>query len=504
MVLIGFVLLKFLLQYLLVNSQYELHRDEYLHLDQANHLAAGYYSVPPFTSWIAWLIKQLGNSVFLIRFFPALFGALTIVVVWRIVKELNGGLYAASLAAFAMIFSMITRLNILFQPNSFDVLSWTLVYWTLIRYYKKQNPKVLLWMALFFAIGMLNKYNLLFLGAGLVPAMLFTKGRTLITGKYSYVAIAIVVLLLLPNILWQYRNHFPVVHHMKELETTQLVNVKRSEFFMKQFLFFLPSLFIIIAAWIGFFRYAAFKKFRFVFISYVIILSLYTYLRAKDYYAIGLYPVLLAFGSVYLENVLSTVRYRRFIRPALFVIVIGLFLPPLYALFPVLNPQQIAKHAEQFKKFGVLTWEDGKDHQLPQDFADMLGWKELAQKVDKLYDSVTTNHRTLVICDNYGEAGAINYYSENKNIRALAFNPDYINWFPADTSSIDRIIAVKESGNTIDKADKSIFTQVTEIASVENRAAREFGTQVILLQADPVAVKNLLTNKIAQYKKEIE
>ncbi|KKX47100.1 hypothetical protein L950_0228290 [Sphingobacterium sp. IITKGP-BTPF85] len=28
----------------------------------------------------------------------------------------------------------------------------------------------------------------------------------------------------------------------------------------------------------------------------------------------------------------------------------------------------------------MLTWEDGKEHQLPQDFADMLGWKELAKK----------------------------------------------------------------------------------------------------------------------------
>src|SRR6478735_10558198 len=93
LILLGFVLLKFLLQYILFNPYYDLHRDEYLHLDQANHLAWGYLSVPPVTSWISYIIQLLGNSLFLIRFFPALFGALTIVLVWKAIQELNGNLF---------------------------------------------------------------------------------------------------------------------------------------------------------------------------------------------------------------------------------------------------------------------------------------------------------------------------------------------------------------------------------------------------------------------------
>src|SRR5215217_4627768 len=92
--LCGFIVLKFALQYLLIIPEYDLHRDEYLHLDQANHLAWGYLSVPPVTSWIATLIKWLGNGVFWIRFFPALCGALTMLVVWKTVETLKGSLYA--------------------------------------------------------------------------------------------------------------------------------------------------------------------------------------------------------------------------------------------------------------------------------------------------------------------------------------------------------------------------------------------------------------------------
>jgi len=80
LILCGFIALKFLLQVVLLNPAYELHRDEFLHLDQANHLAWGFSTIPPFTSWTSYLIDLLGGSVFWIKFFPALYGALTIYI----------------------------------------------------------------------------------------------------------------------------------------------------------------------------------------------------------------------------------------------------------------------------------------------------------------------------------------------------------------------------------------------------------------------------------------
>ncbi len=72
-ILLVFIAVKFVLQYVLINPAYELQRDEYLHLDLGKHLATGYISVPPFTSWISYLIQLLGNGVFWVKFFPALF-----------------------------------------------------------------------------------------------------------------------------------------------------------------------------------------------------------------------------------------------------------------------------------------------------------------------------------------------------------------------------------------------------------------------------------------------
>src|SRR4051812_11043697 len=113
--LTGFIIVKFVLQFILISPEYELQRDEFLHLDQAHHLAWGYISVPPVTSWTSGVILLLGSSLFWIRFFPALFGALTILVVWKAIELLKGNLFALILGATCILFSALLRLNQLYQ-----------------------------------------------------------------------------------------------------------------------------------------------------------------------------------------------------------------------------------------------------------------------------------------------------------------------------------------------------------------------------------------------------
>ena len=229
--LIGFILANFVMHFFLISPEYDLQRDEFLHLDQANHLAWGYFSVPPFTSWISLIIQFLGNGVFWVKFFPALFGALTIVVVWKAIEELKGNLFALILGATCVLFSVLLRINLLYQPNSFDILSWTAFYFMLIKYINTEKPKCLYIAAVVFAVGFLNKYNIVFLLLGLFPAVLFTKHRRVFAKKEFYFAALLAMLLILPNLLWQLNNDFPVIHHLKELAATQLVNVSRVGFF---------------------------------------------------------------------------------------------------------------------------------------------------------------------------------------------------------------------------------------------------------------------------------
>lgn len=498
--LLGFVLLKFLLQYIIVDPLYDLQRDEYLHMDQANHLAWGYHSVPPVTSWISFLIQLLGGSVFWVRFFPALFGALTLVVVWKAVETLGGNLFALLLAGTGVLFSTLLRLNILYQPNALDVLCWTTFYWVVIRYVNSEQPKWLYIGAVVFALGFLNKYNMVFLALGLLPAVLVTKQRRILAQPALYMALLLGLLLVLPNLIWQYQRDFPVVHHLRELAEKHLVHVDLGGFLHSQLLYFIGSLFVIIAGGYALIRYAPYKQYRFFFWSFIFTLLIFIYFKAKSYYVIGLYPIYLAFGAVFLAHVLQS-GWKRYLRPVLVLIPVLFFIPMYDVAFPNKSPEYIAAHPEKYRSLGMLRWEDGKEYALPQDFADMLGWRELAAKVDKAYASVPDPTRTIVLCDNYGQAGAINYYT-TKGIKAVSFNADYIDWFDLDRQYI-HLIRVKNPGERERELSvTSPYFQTSAIAdSIANPLAREYGTTIFVFTDANIDVNARIQEEIEEVKK---
>jgi Dolichyl-phosphate-mannose-protein mannosyltransferase len=500
LVLVGFLLIKMILQFQLINPVFDLHRDEYLHLDQAKHFAWGFQSVPPLSSWIAWIILQLGNGVFWVKFFPALFGALTILMVWKIIETLNGGIFALCMGAIAILMSVLLRINILFQPNSFEIFIWTSAYYFVIRYIQTEHKKWLYYLAVAVALGFLNKYNIVFLLLGLFPALLITEQRKIFTQPHFYFSILLCILLIAPNLYWQWVNDFPVVAHMQELQRTQLVNVTRSHFIKEQFLFFFAAFFVLVTAFVGFFRYQPFKPFRVLLWGFCFSICFFLYFKAKAYYAIGLYPVLLAFGAVYLEQVLSK-SWRVYLKPVCLVFPFAIMIPMFTLIFPIQTPEQMRTNEADFKKFGLIRWEDGKNHEIPQDFADMLGWKEMAAKVDSAIININDPKHTLVYCDNYGQVGAVNYYSKIKGVQAISYDADYLNWLSLK-DPIKHVIQVKESKDVErEMADQqNNFESVVKFGKIESAFAREKGTTILILKNTRINLNQLIRKDIAEEK----
>lgn len=479
LILFGFILIKFILQYHLIDPVYELHRDEFLYLDQANHLAAGYASVPPLTSWISFIIKMLGNTVFWVKFFPALFGALTMLVVWKAIEALKGDLFALILGATCVLFSLLLRLNTLYQPNSFDVLCWTAMYYIIIMLVSTRKAKWFYIGAVVFALGFLNKYNIVFLLAGIFPALLLTAQRKLLLNKHAWFALGLGLLLILPNLIWQYQNDFPVFSHMKELSETQLVNVSRLDFLKSQLLFFPGALLVIFSGLFALFLYKPFAPYHLFLWSLIITLLLFTWGRAKDYYAFGIWPIYIAFGAVWLSEFTNT-GWRRYLKPVLILIPLLIFIPIYNIAFPNKSPEYIIEHNDLYAARGMLRWEDGKEHPLPQDFADMLGWKELAHKVDSLAAAIPDPEKTLVLCDNYGQAGAINFYS-TRGLKAVSFNADYINWIDLE-QEYTNLIRVKNASERDEEINETSphFRTALIADSITNKHAREYGTTIFV------------------------
>ncbi len=494
------VAVKMVLQMLVVNPVYELHRDEFLYLDQANHLAAGYISVPPLMSWVSFVINLLGGDVFWVRFFPALFGAFTLIAIWLIVEELKGGIFSKILVSSVFIFSAFTRINILYQPNSFDILAWTFVFYFLIRFINEDRAVWLFCVMIFFVLGFYNKYNIIFLLTGIFGAFLITDLRKVFITKSFYLILFGGFILLLPNILWQYIHHFPVIDHMRVLNETQLNNVSRIGFMEDQLMLVSGGLPLIIAAFIGFFNYQPFRKYRVIVFVFIITMAIFVLLRAKNYYTLGLYPVLFAFGTVLLEKKLP-LRFK-IIAPVYLVLDLLFFIGISKYLFPLITPAEIKNNKQKFEEMGLLRWEDGKNHELPQDFADMVGWKEMASKALIAYNTLpdSVKRETLVFCDNYGQAGALNFYNRGKMAEAYSFNTDYLFWIP-ENRKIKNVLLV---GDAPDQNVQKMFDHFSKVGEVENPDARERGTSVFLLMGAKDGFSDFFQNELKRRKSEMD
>jgi energy-coupling factor transporter transmembrane protein EcfT len=245
--------------------------------------------------------------------------------------------------------------------------------------------------------------------------------------------------------------------------------------------------------------YKPFQPYRLFFFAYFFTIIVFMYFKAKDYYAIGLYPIYIAFGAVVLDEWLKD-GWKRYLQPVTIALPLLLFIPIYNIAFPNKSPEYIVQHSQPYKDFGLLRWEDGKDHALPQDFADMLGWKELASKVDVAYKNLPNKDNTLILCDNYGQAGAINYYTK-QNIQAVSFNADYINWFDFSKKYVN-VIRIKEGADRkIEIKETSPYFKTSIVSdSITNPYAREFGTTIFLFKDAKIDINQRLQKEIKEEK----
>ena len=240
-------IIKFVLPYLLQNSYYEPHRDEFLYLAQGHHLAWGFVEVPPMLSIFAWLTHLFGDGMFWIKFWPNMFGVLTFMVSAKIIQKLGGGLFAIFLVFLPFVFGVYLRLFFLFQPNTPEVFFWTMIAYSVLRYIQTEKNKYLYFLGVSIGLGMLSKYSVAIFTVSILLGLLFTRQRKIFANKHLYYAGLIALLIFLPTILWEYNHHFPIVVHMKELTRTQLQYVSPKSFLIDQLLMNLPCVFIWLA-----------------------------------------------------------------------------------------------------------------------------------------------------------------------------------------------------------------------------------------------------------------
>lgn len=498
------ILLKIILPYLLQSHYYEPHRDELLYLAEGKHLAWGFMEVPPLLSFFAYLTNLFGGGLFWIKLWPSLFGAATLLVAGKIVQSLGGRKFALFLLFLPFIFGVYLRLFFLFQPNAPEVFFVSLLFYSVIRFTQTGNNKWLYVLGVSLGLGMMSKYSVGIFMLSLLIGLLFTPQREIFRSRHFWIASAISLLIFLPNIVWQITHGLPVLHHMELLNKYQLQYVTPTGFLLDQLLMNLPFVYLwLIGLWYVLFNNVG-KTYRFVGYTYFVVLVILLILHGKNYYALGAYPVLFAFGAIVTEQ-LTSKRFYYFRYALVFIsVMVGLIMVPM--MLPIWKPSTLAKYYQKTgaAKTGILQWEDLKSHPLPQDFADMLGWREMAEKAAKAYNQLDANQKlnTILFCDNYGQAGAMDYYRKEYHLpEPLSDNASYLNWIPDSLDiNLENVVLVTDDKNEMSYHFIKECDQAILVDSIVHPYAKEHGSLIILLKGINDDFKQMVKYKIDKEK----
>lgn len=395
------------LAHALTGGRYGYHRDELATLSDARHLAWGYVAYPPVTPFFGWLSLHLfGTSLAGFRFFASLADGVVIVLAGLIARELGGGRGAQLLAACATIpFSLAA--GALMQYVSFDYLAWVAVAYFVSRLCRSGDSRW--WLAIGAAIGfgMLSKYSIPFLVAGLAVGVFTSDLRRQLASKWLWLGAIFALFIFLPNFLWQWRHDFISLAFLQHIHARDIRIGRTSSFLPDQLKITLLALPLALAGiWFYFFSKRG-RSFRVLGWMFLVPLLLFIGAKGRGYYLAPVYPMLYAAGAVVGESWLQQRGrgWRIGVTTVAFAAVLlnsGLIASFFLPIAPVNS-----------RWWSVMVKNNG-------DLGEEIGWPELAEIVARIRDSLSPADRAQVkvFCCNYGEAGALDLYGP-----ALALPP---------------------------------------------------------------------------------
>ncbi len=490
------ILIKLAIHFL-TSTSYELHRDEMLYFAQGNHLSSGYVSTPPFVGFLAFLARIIfGYSEFGIKLFPALAGAASLLIIALFVKEFGGKKLALLIASTGYMASgAFLRGNSLFMPVCFDQFFWLLSAYLIFKMVKANNPRIWLWIGFVFGLAFLNKYSIIFFAFSIIIALLISEHRKLLVSKYVFYGSIIGFFVILPNLIWQYNYNWPVIRHMAELQRTQLVNVTTANYLSQQVLMCFAAILIWPAGLALLFLFGE-KKYRFIAWSYILVVVIILLGKGKPYYTLGAYPMLFVAGGYVMEKYLT--KKRRYIIYGILFVTISISVLTLPLALPYASFETVKRYCDPQTGMVQQRWEDGKIYPIPQDYADMTGWKELAGIAAKAYNLLDDQEKRkcTIYAENYGHAGAVQFYGHSYGLPTpISFSDSYLLWAP-DCITDGPFIYINHQVGDMD----DLFTHYQEVGRVNNEYFRENGIMVLLCTEPNGLWKKFYAQKVRMMK----
>jgi hypothetical protein len=462
------------LVHLVANAQYDVFRDELYFIVCGLHPAFGYVDQPPLIPLIAAAsFKLFGTALTPLRLVPALAMTATVALTADFARRLGGGRFAQTLAGLCVLHAPVFLVDgVLLTTDALQPLTWLACAWVLARLAESGDERWWLAFGAVVGVSLESKYLIAFYLVGLAFGVVATPLRRSLARPWIYAGAALALAMALPNVVWQAMHGWPFLEIGGAGAAGKNVQHSPLGFLLQQAVFVGP---VSAPVWlVGLWRLAARPprpQLRALAIAYVVLAAIFVVAHGKAYYLAPIYPVLFAAGAVAWEAWLRRPIARW--GAIAIVAVPGLVTAP--AALPLLPPDALVAYLKAIGLSPKATQtESMKLSALPQYFADMFGWREMAAAVSAVYRDLPPDERAQAVFfgANYGEAAALEVYGPPLGgPPAISGHNSYFLWGPNGASGAVVITLAVDAGRFA-----RFYDDVRAVGRVDNAYAMPYET----------------------------
>ncbi|PPT12096.1 glycosyl transferase, family 39 [Streptomyces cinnamoneus] len=375
--------------------------DELYFLGASEHLSWGYADNPPLLPLLAGAMDSLfGGSLVGLRLPSTILAATGTLFAALIARELGGETKAQLRTAVAWAaVPLVMIVGHALSASTVDLFAWTAVTWLLVAWVRRQDDRLLLWIALVSVVSMQAKYSIVFLWVAVGISALAVGPRRLLRRPMLWVGAAVVFATVIPGLLWQADHGWPQLHMADVFRRESAGPVA----YVGVALFLAGLLLVVLSAhglW-QLLRSPDLRPYRFLGWSFVGLFVFFLVTGGRPTYVAGLFPLLWAAGAVRMQRGTPAKWWRWAVSWPVFGLVAALSIVTSLPVLPRSDDDPPVA---------------GTDNN-PQ-AAETVGWDDLVTAVEKATQSVPAGERehAAIVTEYYTEAGALEHLGRGEDL----------------------------------------------------------------------------------------
>ncbi len=437
-------------------GRYGVFRDEFYIRESGRHLAWGYPDHPPLSPLIARIADELApGSLIALRIPAALAAAATVLLIGLVAREFGGGRAAQFLAATVAASSILVQVSgHILTTATIDLVFAAALVFVLARLLRTGDRRLWPVAGIVLGFGLLNRVFLVVYAVVVLAAVVAAGPRAVLRGKWLPVGVLTAALIALPTVLWQARNGWP------EWQMVTEISAGTSRVELLAFQLVIVGV-LLVPVWVaGLWWLLRNPRMRCFGVAFLGLLGVLLVTGGREHYLFEAYPPLLAAGGVVAADWAVTGARRLRVTVLAIVVVFSAASAAVFSL-PVLPLPVLA---------------DSPVLEINDQTGEQIGWPEMGRAVAEVVDRLPADVRddTVILADNYGQAGAIAEFGPHFVREGTGFPPVYSGhqaygwWGPPPERYRTAIVLGTDAPSVVPPWAERACGRLTEVAAVHN------------------------------------